>query len=88
MIAETFWNGEPCVATKVVLMVEDDATFPNYWARDLVGEHIDAVEVVYNGQTFYINDQGGAGWRKVTDGSGSSRYGHKSLRGEVIARSR
>ena len=88
MIRETFWNGEPCQAAKVVMIVEDDATFPNYWARNLVGEQIDAVEVTYNGQTFYLDDRDGRGWSKVTQGGGSPGVGHKSVRGEVIARSR
>ncbi len=88
MIGKAYWNGEECTAAKVMLKVLDDATFPNYWAREMVGEIIDAVQVTYNGQTFYIDNRGGDGWRKVTEGDGSPRYGHKTLRGEVTARAR
>ncbi len=88
MIAKTYWNGEECTATRVMLKVLDDATFVKYWAKTLIGSTIEAVEVMHNGHTFYIDDRDGNGWQKVTAGEGSSRYGHKTLNGEVMARAR
>jgi hypothetical protein len=56
--SETRWNGEPCEARKVVVIVADAGRFPNYWARPFVGQERDAVEVTYAGSTFYIDDEG------------------------------
>jgi len=52
------WNGEPCEARRVRVVVADNARFPLYWARHLVGTERAAVEVTYNGQTFYLDDEG------------------------------
>jgi hypothetical protein len=56
-MAETRWNGEPCEARKVVVVVADASEVPQYWARDLVGAERNAVEVVYAGDTFYLDDE-------------------------------
>ena len=48
----TYWNGEPCAARKVRVIV---------------------------GETFYLDDEDGAGWDKVTVGRGSPRWPHSSL---------
>jgi hypothetical protein len=79
MAEATFWNGEPCEARRVTVVVADDDRFPNYWARDLVGTRRDAVEVTYHGHTFYLDNDDGEGWRKVTEGQGSWRWPHGSL---------
>lgn len=55
--AETFWNGEPCEARKVRVIVADNPTARLYWARGFVGQERDAVEVTYAGQTFYLDDE-------------------------------
>lgn len=52
----TFWNGEPCEARKVALVVADLPEFEHYWAASLVGQRRDAVEVTYNGEVFYLDD--------------------------------
>ena len=57
MAERTWWNGEPAVARRVVVIVAD-VEFPRYWARPFVGQERDAVEVVYEGQTFYLDDEG------------------------------
>lgn len=54
-VVSTFWNGEPCHARRVTLVVAD-AENPTYWARHYVGTRRDAVEVVYGDQTFYLDD--------------------------------
>ena len=53
----TFWNGEPCEARRVTVTVADDGRFPGYWARSIVGTRRRAVEVVYGGETFYLDDE-------------------------------
>ena len=73
------WNGEPCEARRVRVVIADAPRFPSYWARDLVGQEREAVEVVYNGQTFYIDNADGSGWVKVTEGMGSYRWPHRGL---------
>lgn len=55
-VEETYWNGQPAQARKVTLVVADAPEFPLYWARDLVGTRRDAVEVTYDGHTFYLDD--------------------------------
>lgn len=54
---KTYWNGERAKARKVTVTVADDPGFPMYWARPLVGQRRDAVEVTYNGRKFYIDDE-------------------------------
>ncbi|MET7477972.1 hypothetical protein ABZT17_26895 [Streptomyces sp. NPDC005648] len=78
MSTDTQWNGEPCVATQVTVIVADDHVFPLYWARDFVGTRRKAIEVQYGDQTFYLDDEDGSGWDKVTHG-GSPAWGHRDL---------
>lgn len=74
-----YWNGERCEARKVLVTVADSPEFPQYWAREFVGQKRKAVEVTYGGETFYLDDENGDGWGKVTIGRGSPWCGHKSL---------
>lgn len=74
----TEWNGEPCEARRLTAIVADNTAFPGYWARHLVGTRRDVVEVVYGGETFYLDDEAGEGWNKVTHG-GSPRWGHSNI---------
>lgn len=53
--SQTYWNGEPCEARKVSVMVADSEA-PRYWARSIVGTRRDAVEVKYGGDIFYLDD--------------------------------
>jgi len=78
-VEQTFWNGEPAKARKVWVVVADNGVFPHYWARALVGQEVEAVEVVYGGETFYLYDEDNSGWFKVTRGKGSPGWGSKSL---------
>ncbi|MGW3410280.1 hypothetical protein [Streptomyces sp. NPDC000888] len=74
----TAWNGEPCTAGRVTAVVADNGAFPEYWARDLVGTRRNAVQVRYGGEVFYLDDEDGSGWDKVTHGGGPGRA-HRSL---------
>lgn len=38
-----------------------------------------AVEVNYYDQTFYLDNENGSAWRKVTLGGGGPEWGHSSL---------
>lgn len=90
---QTYWNGEPCRARRVMVLVADAPQFPQYWARSLVGQSREAVEVrpmtplnapalganPDQGEVFYLDDHDGSGWTKVTDGRGSPGLPHRSL---------
>jgi hypothetical protein len=58
MNTATFWNGEPCEARQVRVVVADRPKTPRYWARPFVGQERAAVEVTYGGSTFYLDDEG------------------------------
>jgi hypothetical protein len=80
----TYWNGEPCPARKVRVIVADSGFFPAYWAREFVGQEREAVEVSYFDKPFYLDNEDGSGWRKVTEGHGSPAWGHRDLEIERI----
>ncbi|WP_320784185.1 hypothetical protein [Streptomyces sp. CRN 30] len=75
---KTRWNGEPCQARRITAVVADTSDFPQYWARHLVGTRRNIVEVVYNGETSYLDDEDDSGWHKVTNG-GSPRWAHSNI---------
>lgn len=81
MAEETFWFGKPCEAVKVRVIVADTGRFPNAWFRlqNLVGTERAAVRITHNDETFYLDDEDGSGWRKVTTGLGRPQVGHASL---------
>ena len=81
MSEQTLWNGEPTECRRVSVVVADDQTFPQYWARTegIVGQRIPAVEVLYFDEPFYLDDRNGSGWLKVTTGHGSPAYGHREV---------
>ena len=71
MSEQTYWNWLPTAARRGTAVVADAPAFPNYWARDIVGQRIEVVEVVLDGVTFsggvdYLDNREGIGWRKVT----------------------
>jgi len=80
----TYWNGLPTIATRGTAIVADAPDFPCYWAKSIVGTRIPVVCVALDGVNFgggfdYLDDRTGQGWAKVTEGKGSSRYGHASV---------
>lgn len=77
-MSEAFWNGERCEAHKCLVIVAK-AKKPTYWYAGLAGTTRRAVRVVYGPHTFYLDDEDGSGWGKVTAGRGSSTVGHCSL---------
>lgn len=74
----TYWNGEPVEARRAIGTVAD-APYQRYWARPLIGQTREVVEIVTGDQRFYIDDHDGEGWRKVTEGRGSPSVPHRDL---------
>ena len=72
------WNGEKCKARRVLIVV-GEADKPTYWFAGIVGKTIRAVEVSYGGEVFYLADEDGNGWHKVTVERGGPHWGHKSV---------
>jgi len=78
MDAATFWNGEPTPARRVRVIVGESMR-PTWWCAALKGTERAAVEVSYGGGRFFLDDEDGSGWAKVTAGHGSPRVRHRSL---------
>lgn len=74
----TYWNGEPAPARRVTVVVGPSQR-PTWWCAELAGTTRAAVEVTYGGDVFYLDDEDGSGWHKVTEGHGSPRVSHSSL---------
>ncbi|MFR0354129.1 hypothetical protein [Streptomyces sediminimaris] len=77
-MTDTRWNGEPCTALRLTAIVADIDAFPQYWARHLVGTRRNVVRVEYGGETFYLDDEDGSGWNKLTHG-GSPHWAHSNI---------
>ncbi len=75
----TRWNGEPARAVKIAVMVARAPEFPHYWADQYVDTIRQAVRVDYGSQHFYLDNEDGTGWRKVTDGRGMPNWPHRNL---------
>jgi hypothetical protein len=75
---QTFWNYEPTPARKVRVIVGKSLR-PTWWCAELAGQERAAVEVNYYGEKFYLDDEDGSGWNKVTRGRGGPDWGHSSL---------
>lgn len=74
----TYWNGEDADCRRVVVRV-GTVERPTWWCAGMEGTERDAVEVKYYNQTFYLDDENGLAWLKVTTGRGGPEWGHKSL---------
>jgi hypothetical protein len=72
------WNGESCEARRVLIRV-GDCPFPQGWYKELVGTEMRAVEITYGGEVFFIADENGNGWHKVTVEGGGPHWSHKSV---------
>lgn len=81
MTEATYWYGETCRAVKVTITVADMPEFPGYWVREqgLVGSERPAVRVTYRKSTFYLDDDLGKAWRKVTEEMGMPTAPHAEL---------
>lgn len=75
---KTYWNGEPADCRRVVVRV-GTVERPTWWCAGMEGTERNAVEVNYCGQTFYLDNENGSAWLKVTLGGGGPEWGHSSL---------
>jgi len=78
MSDKTFWNGEPCEARQVRVIVGHPLK-PTWWCAHLQDTERTAVQVAQQGQVFFLDNEDGTGWRKVTDGMGLPYFPHNSL---------
>jgi len=80
-MTDTYWNGEPAAAERGTGVMLDSPEFPRFWGREegLVGQRVPVVKVNYGKQEFYLYNDNGLGWRKVTTGKGLPMYGHQNL---------
>ena len=77
--ARTFWNYEPTPA-RIVRVIVGPPPVKTWWCADLEGTEREAVEVSYpGGEPFYLDNENGQGWAKVTKGRGGPDWGHSSL---------
>lgn len=82
MSEKTYWNGRPCKA-RIVRVIVGQAPRPTWWCASLEGQEREAVEIwgadQFGPQPFYIDNADGSGWLKVTDGYGRPFTAHRSL---------
>jgi hypothetical protein len=74
----TYWNGEP-TPCRIVQVVVGQSPVSTWWCAKLEGTVREAVEVDYHGRKFYLDNERGAGWGKVTAGLGSPQFGHSEI---------
>lgn len=74
----TFWNYEPTPA-RIVRVIVGPSPVETWWCAKLEGSEREAVEVNYHGDKFYLDNEDGQGWAKVTKGRGGPDWGHSSL---------
>jgi hypothetical protein len=65
----TSWNYEPAPARRVFVRVGHSMNL-TWWCANLVGSTRLAVEVTYSDRVFFLDDEDGSGWHKVTHGGG------------------
>lgn len=78
MSAGALWNGEHTDARRCEVIV-GKSPYPTWWCAHLAGTVRKAVRVEHAGAVFFLDDEDGSGWAKVTEGRGSPRMGHRSL---------
>lgn len=80
---QTYWNGEPCTA-RVVEVIVGKSPRDTWWCAKLQGEKRNAVEVDYYGLKFYLDNADGSGWAKVTVGRGWPGIAYRKLPVECV----
>lgn len=78
VIEKTYWNGSETPARKCKAKIGASPR-STWWCANMQGEVIDAVEIKYGGDTFYIDNRDGDGWWKVTTGKGSPIWNHSAI---------
>lgn len=73
-----FWNGEPCIFYPIEYTVKESNVI-SHWFNRFVGQKRQGLKVEYDGGNFFIDNQHGDGYYKLTKGKGSVKCGHKSI---------
>ena len=77
-----WWNGRRCNA-RIVRVIVGHSDYPTWWCAQLEGQEREAVEIwaadQAGPQPFYIDNEDGIGWRKVTELKGHPMTFHRSL---------
>jgi hypothetical protein len=74
----TYWNFKPTPA-RIVRVIVGKSPRPTWWCAAFEGQEREAVEVTYGGAKFYLDNEDGSGWEKVTDGRGGPNWSHSEL---------
>ena len=74
---KTYWNGEPCEAKRVIVIVGKSLR-PTWWCAEFEGKERDAVKITAQGESFYVDDEPSV-WQKMYSGGGPFSGSHKSL---------
>jgi hypothetical protein len=77
IIENAFWNGEPCFA-KAVKVIVGKSPRETWWCAALAGKEHSAIEISQGAERFYINDDAD-GREKITIGFGLPQWNHSSL---------
>lgn len=81
---DTYWEGKRC-RCEIVRIVVAPPPAPTWWCAMLTGTVREVVKVYHGDVPFYLDNEAfkeapaGGGWRKVTEGQGSPRFGHRQL---------
>jgi hypothetical protein len=75
--SQTRWNGQPVVARRLKGVVGESPK--GWWCSKLAGQARRVVEVRYYDSVFYVDDEDGSGWIKITEGRGMPDWPHRSL---------
>jgi len=81
-----YWNGEPCHARFVDIIV-GKADKETYWYAKHEGQKRKAIQVGLEtpkgNVLFLLDNEDGSALEKITVGRGSPPWGHKSIKGEI-----
>lgn len=72
------WDGKTIQYRVVTVVMADNLKAKFYWGRPYVGQRRQALEIISDDYTFYIDNEGGLGLNKVIGGAHMGK-GHRSL---------
>jgi Fe-S cluster assembly scaffold protein SufB len=79
-----YWNGQPTAQFEgVTYEVTHIERTPLHWQNSLVGTRRQGLRIEYEGHTWYIDNENGEGFYKLTEGKGMWTSGHKSVENPV-----
>lgn len=78
-VLDGFWNGEPCKFYAIRYLIQEVLNSPYHWQNKYIGTYRQIIRVEYGEQFFYIDNEHGSGYYKLTEGEGSPQYPHNSI---------